>query len=169
MKKTFKRRRKEEKTDYGKRLKLLKAGAPRLIFRKTNRYIIAQYVESKQAQDKVVFGLDSRKLLNHGWAEEMSGSLKSITAAYLTGLLAGKTILNDKLKTPILDIGMIRSTPKSKVYGFLKGVIDAGVKMEFNKNKEIFPSEDSIKGKNLKNKIYGQFDKIKSNIVKGEK
>jgi ribosomal protein L18 len=47
-------------------------------------------------------------LLNYGWPKELSGSLKSITASYLTGLLIGKKIIKEKLETPILDVGMMR-------------------------------------------------------------
>jgi len=55
--KTLKRRRKEHKTDYAKRIKLLKGGSPRVVFRKTNKYIISQYVKSKNAQDKIDEGI----------------------------------------------------------------------------------------------------------------
>jgi len=49
---TIKKRRKQNKTDYLGRLKLLKSGKPRVVFRRTNKYIIVQYITSKQAQDK---------------------------------------------------------------------------------------------------------------------
>jgi len=42
--KTLKRRRQEFKTDYLNRIKLLKCGKPRLVFRKTNRYVIIQII-----------------------------------------------------------------------------------------------------------------------------
>lgn len=128
--KTVKRRRKENRTDYGNRLKLLKSGKPRVVFRKTNKYIIAQYVESKEAQDKIVFGVNSKELVKHGWKE---GSLKSIPAAYLTGYLIGKQIIKKNLETPIVDFGMTRVLHKTKTYGFLKGLIDAGVEVKCEK------------------------------------
>ena len=74
--KTIRRRRKENKTDYGKRIKLLKSGKPRIVFRKSNRYVVAQYVISKEAQDKTELGVSSKELLKHGWPKENSGSLK---------------------------------------------------------------------------------------------
>ena len=58
-----KRRRKENKTDYLKRLKLLKSERARIVFRKTNKYIISEYVKSEDAQDKVIFGFDSKSLM----------------------------------------------------------------------------------------------------------
>jgi len=159
---TQKRRRKENKTDYVKRLKLLKGEKPRIVFRKTNRYIISEYTLSKEAQDKVVFGFDSRKLNEYGWPKDAKGSLKSTTASYLTGYLIGKRIIKQKLETPILDAGMNRVLHKNKIYAFIKGMIDAGIKI--NCEKEFFPEESRIKGQHLKNKI--PFDEIKSKIDK---
>ncbi len=158
--KTIRRRRKECKTDYLHRLKLLKSGKPRVAFRKTNKYVIAQYVESHEAQDKVVFGINSKNLLKHGWPESAKGSLKSITASYLTGYLIGKEIQNKKLETPIVDFGMIRTLHKTKVYAFLKGLIDAGI--EISCSEECFPEEERIKGEHMKNKI--DVEKIKEKI-----
>lgn len=155
-----KRRRRENKTDYLKRLKLLKSGKPRIVFRKTNKYLIAQYVESSEAQDKVVFGFDSRELLKYGI--DKKASLKNLTASYLFGYLVGKKISEKKLETPIVDFGMISTLHKTKVYAFLKGLIDAGI--EINCKEECFPDEARIKGEHLKNKI--DFEKIKSNLEK---
>jgi len=157
-----KRRRREYKTDYAKRYNLLKSEKPRVIFRKTNRYLISQYVESYEAQDKIIFGFDSRELLKYGWPNKMVSSLKSIPASYLLGYLTGKKIIEKRLEPPILDIGMIRKTHKSKIFAFLKGLID--VKIKIMVEKENFPEENRLKGEHLKNKI--PFNEIKSNIDK---
>jgi large subunit ribosomal protein L18 len=159
---TQKRRRKENRTDYLKRLKLLKSEKPRVVFRKTNKFIISEYIESKEAQDSVVFGFDSRKLKEYGWPDNSQGSLKSTTASYLTGYLTGKSILKKKLDMPILDAGMNRAVHKNKIYAFLKGLIDAGIKI--NCKKEFFPEDSRINGEHLKNKI--PFNEIKSKIDK---
>lgn len=155
-----KKRRLENKTNYLKRLNLLKSGIPRLVLRKTNRYLISQYIESYQAQDKVVFGVDSRKLVKYGWPENLKGSLKGVPAAYLLGFLVGKKIVADKLKTPVIDLGLYRVIPKTKIHSFIKGIIDSGVKIK--DDKENFPEEERIsKGiKNLK------IDEIKLKINK---
>ena len=160
--KTQKRRRREHKTDYLKRIKLLKSRSPRIVFRKTNRYVIAQYVETREAQDRVVFGMNSKKLIDYGWPKELKNSLKSLPAAYLLGVVAGKKIIKEKLKTPILDLGMIRTVHKTKIYAFLKGIVDSGI--EIKHKKSIFPEEEKIKGKNLKKDFSKTFDKIKSKI-----
>lgn len=164
MKKTLKRRKLEGKTDYGKRLKLLKSNSPRLIFRKTNRYIIAQYVTSRQAQDKIEIGITSKKLKEFGWPESFEGSLKSIPAAYLTGLLMGREINKKGLKTPIVDFGMMRVLAKNRGYAFLKGIIDAGVKIKCDE--EQFPEQERISGKSMKEDFSETFSEIKSKIEK---
>mgnify|MGYP001598345320 CR=1 FL=1 len=162
--KTIKRRRKESKTDYLKRIGLLKSELPRVVFRKTNRYVIAQYVISKEAQDKILFGTSSKKLLTYGWPKELEGSLKSIPAAYLTGILFGRKIIKEKLKKPILDLGMHRAIHKTKPFAFLKGIIDSGIKIPCPE--EAFPEEERIRGKNMVEDFSKFFDGIKSNIEK---
>jgi len=104
---TIKRRRIERKTDYKARLNLLKNEFPRIVVRKTNRYVLAQYVKSKEAQDYVLTLASSKELLDYGWPEERRGSLKSIPASYFTGLLLGKKIkkIEKKKAEAILDIG----------------------------------------------------------------
>ena len=162
MNKTQKMRRRKNKTDYGKRFKLLKSGMPRLVFRKTNKQIIVQYVESKESQDKVIFNLNSKELLKYGWDEKAKGSLKSVPASYLTGLMVGNRIKEKKLKKPIVDFGMIRMIRKSGPYAFLKGLIDSGIEIECKD--EFFPKEDRIKGEKTKIKI--AFDEIKAKMSK---
>ena len=157
-----KRRRYQNKTDYLKRMKLLKGEKPRIVFRRTNKYLNAQYMESHEAQDKAVFGVSSKELTKYGWPEKKGSGLKNMSAAYLTGYLVGKKIQKDKLEAPIVDFGMERVLHKSRLYGFLKGLIDSGIKI--NCKEEAFPEEDRIKGEHLKNKV--DFEKIKSNIDK---
>lgn len=162
-KKVLKRRKREFKTDYLKRLKLLKSEKPRLVFRKTNKYLGAQYVLSEDAQDKILFGITSKELIKYGVPKE--ASLKSLPSSYLFGILSGKKIKKEKLETPILDFGMLRVLHKSKIYSFLKGLLDSGV--EIKCEKEFFPEEERINGKDLKVKI--PFEKIKKEILQNEK
>jgi len=160
-----KRRRLRNKTDYKARTSFLKSEKSRVVFRKTNKYIIGQYIKSKEAQDSVITGVFSKDLMEYGWPEQLKGSLKSIPAAYLTGYLLGKNILEKQDKAEaILDIGLIRSLKKSRIYSFLKGVVDAGVKI--SGKQELFPDEKRIKGNHLKSTISEIFDKIKSSIDK---
>ncbi|MCX6748095.1 MAG: 50S ribosomal protein L18 [Candidatus Pacearchaeota archaeon] len=156
-----KRRRREGKTDYNSRLNLLKSES-RIVFRKTNKYIIGQLVKSSQALDYVGLGLTSKELLEYNWPKSMIGSLKSLPASYLTGYLLGKKMLDKNQKQGILDLGMTRNIKKSKVYAFLKGLIDSGLKIKADS--KIFPDENRIRGRHMKKSL--EFDKIKSAIDK---
>lgn len=149
--KTVRRRRLERKTDYKARLALLKSGKPRLVARKTNRYIIAQIIETKNAQDKVVIGITSKILLEKGWPKASQGSLKSMAASYLTGFILGKMAHEKNIKSAIFDIGMHRNVHKSRFYALLKGALDAGLKIPHNP--EALPSDDSIQNEKFKNII----------------
>jgi large subunit ribosomal protein L18 len=94
----------------------------------------------------------------------MSGSLKSLPAAYLTGFLLGKKILEkDEKGRVILDIGIIRSIPKTGTFAFLNGLVDAGV--EISHKKETFPDESRIRGRHMKKNV--DLDKIKGKITNG--
>lgn len=142
MAKSIRQRRHECKTDYKARLNLLKSEKPRLVVRKTNRYVIAQIVISELAQDKVLFGVTSKALLSKGWPKEMEGSLKSLPAAYLTGMLLGH-MAKSKVKEAILDIGMYRNVKKSRIYAVVKGVIAAGLHIPHDP--VALPSDEQLK------------------------
>jgi len=53
---------------------------------------------------------------------------------------------------------------KTKIYAFLKGLLDAGLKIKHQE--KVFPDENRIKGEHLKNKI--NFTEIKSKIEQNE-
>ena len=163
--KTIRKRRKQAKTNYHKRMKLLKSEKPRLVLRKTNKYLIGQYVSSTAAQDKVVFGISTKERLKNGWPKERTGSLKTLSASYLLGILIGKKILSSKLDAPIFDFGLQRVIRGSKIQAFIKGVFDAGIKIKCNK--ESFPDDKRIEGIHLKEKI--PFQEIKSKIDQNER
>jgi len=151
-----KKRRRERKTNYNKRLILLKGETPRLVIRKTNKYIILQIIESNHAQDKVKYQVNTKELLKYGWPEDKSGSLKNLAASYLGGLLLG--VKSKEIKKVILDTGLIPNTKGSRIYAAIKGIADAGLKINFNE--KILPPEEKIKGVEF-------FDKVKNNITKG--
>ncbi|MBI2665146.1 50S ribosomal protein L18 [Candidatus Woesearchaeota archaeon] len=138
------RRRREQKTDYQKRLKLLFFGKPRLVVRMTNQKLIAQLVEFKEAGDVVITGADSFALKEKGWTH----SFKNIPACYLFGLLIGKKGLEKKVDEAVLDTGMVTPHKKGKLYAFLKGVLDSGMKIPHGAS-EIFPEEKALTGVNI--------------------
>ncbi len=158
MARSIRQRRLQAKTDYKARLALLKSNKPRLVIRKTNRYIIVQFVESSIAQDKVIVGTSSEILLSKGWPKDKKGSLKSLPACYLAGFVLGK-MAKDKVKTAILDMGMYRNIQKSRIYAALRGVIDSGITIPHNEKS--LPSIEEI-GRN-KN-TFGIFDKMRKSM-----
>ena len=159
-----KKRRRQGKTNYSKRLKTLTGNIPRIVVRKSNRYLTAQDIESKESQDKIIIGVNSKDLLEYDWPKEQAGSLKSVPAAYLTGVLLGKKMKDLGKENGILDIGLERTKKKGRIYSVLKGVLDSGIKI--NHKKEILPDEKRISGEHLKNKI--DIKEIKKKIL-GEK
>ena len=134
------RRRRENKTDYLSREEILKSGIPRLAVRKTNRYVTAQIIESKEAQDKTLCHASSKELVKYGL--NPSFSIKNLNAAYLTGYLCAKKAIKLGIKEAILDIGRHISTKGGKVYAAAKGAIDAGLKI--NCSEDIFPEIERI-------------------------
>ncbi len=157
---TQKRRRLERKTDYKLRLGLLKSGLKRIVLRKTNKYVTLQIVESLEAKDKVLMGVSSKELLKSGWDKKFSGSLKSIPAAYLTGILLAKKA--DKKGDYIVDIGMSINKRGGRLYSAIKGLIDGGVNIRASK--EVFPSEERLNGEHLKEDVKKMILKVREKI-----
>lgn len=139
---TPKRRKKEGKTDYNKRLKLLKSNKLRLVIRKKLNNIIIQFVQYNPTGDKVLQTVDTKQLEKIGW----KGHKGNICSAYLTGLLSGIKA-KPKIKEAILDTGLIRLTKGSSVYAALKGVLDTGIQIP-NSPKN-FPPNEKIEGRSI--------------------
>lgn len=159
----MKRRRQEHKTDYRLRRNILKSGKPRIVFRKTNFYVFGQMVESTSAQDKILLQAHSRELLRLGWDAAFAGSLKSLPACYLTGLLLGKRIIEKYgAHEIVLDIGLLRNKAKSRIYAFAKGVVDAKIPLKVQE--DIFPLEERLKGGHMKKDVALLLHRILKNI-----
>ena len=77
------RRRREGRTDYYQRTKLVVADAPRMVVRRTNRHIIVQMVIAEMEGDKTLVSANSAELEKYGY----TGATANTPAAYLTGLL----------------------------------------------------------------------------------
>jgi large subunit ribosomal protein L18 len=120
-----KRRRAEGKTDYKARLGMLKSGKTRLVVRRTNRYIIAQLVDSEVAQDKTLVKVSSKDLSGIG-----SGQGKSLKAAHETGkLLASKA---GDVKEAIVDFGLHRVPAGGRLMAVVKGAVEGGLSVPYN-------------------------------------
>ncbi len=117
------RRRREGKTDYKKRLALLKFG-DRLVARKTANRIIAQVVSFDAKGDKIISMATSSDLVKAGFP-----FAKSLPAAYLTGYKVAKDALKKGVKIAVLDMGRRTPVKASFAFAVLKGAIDAGLEV----------------------------------------
>ncbi len=122
------RRRREVRTDYHQRLRLLKSGKPRLVARKSNKHTTAQLISPGPDGDETHASAHSSDLAEYGW-EAPTGN---IPAAYLTGLLAGQRAIESGLEDAVLDIGLNRATPGNKAFAVQEGAIDAGLEIPHN-------------------------------------
>lgn len=159
-----KKRRLEGLTDYQARRNLLKSGIDRVVFRKTNKYILGQIITSQEAIDKVVLSVKSKDLLDMGWPEKKSGSLKSLPASFLTGLLLGTKAKERKISQTILDIGLNRNIPKSRIYAFALGIIESGIKMPVGE--KMLPEKERVNGGQIE--MTKEVANIKQKIVGGK-
>ncbi|MBS3064249.1 MAG: 50S ribosomal protein L18 [DPANN group archaeon] len=153
------RRRREGKTNYHSRLNLLKSRTPRLVARKTNKYIIAQIVTFDFIGDKTVVYANSFELKKHGW----NLGLKNTAAAYLVGLLLGKKAVDAGVEKAIFDLGLHRPSKGAKIFATLKGAADAGLNIVFED--KLCPSKDRLSGKHLKSDASADVEKIKGVIL----
>jgi len=151
------RRRREGKTDYYARKRLVvqdknKYNTPkyRMIVRFTNKDIICQIAYARIEGDVIVGAAYAHELPRYG----VKVGLTNYAAAYCTGLLLGRRILEKfKLDTIyqgqtevtgeqfqvesvdgqpgafrcFLDIGLARTTTGARIFGALKGAVDAGL------------------------------------------
>ncbi len=137
------RRKREGKTNYRKRVRLLLSRKLRLVVRLTNQRVLGQVIEFHPQGDKVLAGVDSSSLKKKGW----TGSCRNIPAAYVTGFLLGTVAKSKNCRQAVLDTGPRSGSPR--LYAFLCGAIDAG--LDVPHDPAIFPSPERLQGKHLKN------------------
>ena len=137
------RRKREGRTDYRARLKLLKSRLPRLVVRRSIRNITCQVVRYEEKGDKVMVAAESRELSNFGW--NFHGA--NLPAAYLTGLLCAERAKQHKIKEAVLDIGLYQTTPGNRLFSALKGAVDGGLAIPHSE--DIFPEPGRLSGKHI--------------------
>jgi len=134
------RRRREGRTNYYSRLALLLSKENRIVVRKSTRNIQIQLIAPTPVGDVTFSSAISTELGKYGY----NGPTGNTTAAYLTGLLFGLRSIQKGYEYGILDIGLHASTPGSRVYAALKGIVDSGV--EIPHDESVFPSDERIRG-----------------------
>lgn len=159
----YHRRRRLQKTDYKKRLALLKSEKTRLVIRKSLENIRVQFIGFNAGGDKTDASAVSAELGKLGW----KNGTGNLPAAYLTGLLAGTRAKKAGISEAVFDLGLQTSTKGSRIYASLKGVVDAGLAIPHSE--DILPSEERISGKHIQSRkgIEKEFAEVKEKILKG--
>ncbi len=152
------RRRREEKTNYKKRLAFLRSGKPRLVVRKSNSNSVVQLVKYAPVGDQCVVMAQARDLKGLGWSKHTG----NLPAAYLAGYLCARKGKKAGVTEAVLDIGLLTPVHGSLLFAALKGAVDGGLNVACDK--EVFPSEDRIKGKHLGEDAIQLFEKVKKEI-----
>lgn len=177
------RRRREGKTDYQARRRLVlqdknkyDSKKYRFVVRRTNRRIICQVIYPTLTGDRVITSADSQELRTYG----ITAGLTNYAAAYATGLLTARRLLNLKKMDTLyegqknidgkvfsvgdeanikedrrpfkahLDVGLIRTTTGNRVFGAMKGACDGGLHVPHNEKR--FPGFHVIKAEVITNK-----------------
>jgi large subunit ribosomal protein L18 len=133
----------ERKTNYHKRSSLLLSKKRFITIKITNQNILTQVLEPYITGDKVITSAHSTTLAKLGW----KGSLNSLPACYLTGLLLGKKASFMGIDNAILYTGKDAFT--ERLSACLKGIIDGGIKIP--SSEDSFPSIERISGEHIAN------------------
>lgn len=139
------RRRREGRTNYGKRRKLVTSGIARFVIRPTNKHLGAQVIQAKPEGDFVLASAHSSELKEFGWKAPCG----NMPAAYLTGLLAGRRAKANGVSKAILDIDLHTRGPGSRMFAAAKGALDAG--LDIPHEEKVLPKAERIKGQHVGN------------------
>jgi large subunit ribosomal protein L18 len=152
------RRRREGRTDYRHRARLLRSGRPRAVVRKTLQQTIVQIIEPARGGDAVLATATSRELVKQGW----TAGTGNVPAAYLTGYLAGRRALAKGVTEAVLDVGLHTPTKGGRLFAALQGLLDSGVRVPHGK--EVLPSKERLHGAHIDAAIGKSVDEIKAKL-----
>jgi large subunit ribosomal protein L18 len=152
------RRRREGRTDYRQRARLLRARIARAVVRTSSRHTSVQLVQYDAQGDRVLASAHSRELIGLGWNK----STGNLPAAYLTGYLAGMKAKAKGVDEAVLDIGLKEPVKGAACFAVLKGLLDAGV--EVPHGEEVIPSEDRLKGKHIGPDLEKLIEEVKNKM-----
>lgn len=160
----FKRRR-QNLTNYAKRLALVKGDAPRMAVRKSTTGVLVQFIEFSMAGDKMLASVRSSALRQYGWSPRCNAP-----TAYLCGMLGAKMAAKKGAKAFNLDIGMHTPSKGSIVFAALRGATDAGLTTNYTDEMitegRISGAEIAKYAASLKAKDAAKYSKIFSGYIK---
>ena len=131
----------QHKTNYRKRSAILIGRRPFITTKISSQNILAQTLKPTLTGDVVIASAHSRELIQHGW----KGSMNSMPACYLTGLLLGNKCMEKGAANAVLYTGNDRFT--TRVAACLKGIVDSGINIPVSR--ESLPEEDRVSGKHI--------------------
>ncbi|MCX8188894.1 MAG: 50S ribosomal protein L18 [Nitrososphaeria archaeon] len=137
------RRKREGKTNYHVRKKVLLSRLPFLVIRITNKNAILQISKAKIEGDQIIASVHTRQLIKFGWPF----SRKNIPACYLAGLMLGLKAKGKINSDIIVYLGVSPFVKGSRATAAIKGVQDAGLNVRVDP--ETFPSEERIRGNHI--------------------
>ena len=137
------RRKREGKTNYKKRLKLLLSGKPRLVVRMSLGDVYAQVVQYGEKGDKVVASARGAELKKLGW----NYNTRNIPGSYLLGMIIARKAKENGINEAILDLGLNKSVSGSRIFAVLKGAVDNGLQIPHSES--VLPKEERISGKHI--------------------
>ena len=155
----FKRRR-SGRTDYRRRLRMLRGGAPRAVVRVSNTQVTCQLVEFGMGGDSIVASVNGNTLVKHGWPA--GASRKSVPACYVAGYALAKSAIAAGHDSAILDIGLASSSPGGRVFAALRGMVDAG--LDVPHGADVLPDDDRINGTHIDDSIAAAVESAKKAI-----
>ncbi|MDQ3837779.1 MAG: 50S ribosomal protein L18 [Thermoproteota archaeon] len=126
------------KTNYRKRQALLVSRQNFVTVKITNQNAMAQIIKPELGGDVVKVSVHSRELRQHGW----KGSLNSLPACFLLGVLLGKKARQNGIDKAILYIGNKAFT--SRIAACMKGILESGLDLPVSEDS--IPSRDRLTG-----------------------
>ncbi|MDR0334934.1 MAG: 50S ribosomal protein L18 [Methanomassiliicoccaceae archaeon] len=136
------RRRRDNRTDYYKRKRLLAGGELRAVVRRSSRNVTIQFAKFGMDGDSILTASTSAELKAFGWEHACS----NIPAAYLTGYLAGTKAKKAGIGKAVLDIGMQTPAKGAVLFAALSGILDAGVDVPHG---DVLPTDERLFGDHI--------------------
>ena len=152
------RRRRECRTDYYARRKLLASHETRAVVRRSNRNITVQFVDFAMDGDRIIASADTKQLVKMGW----NHSCSSLPAAYLVGYAAGLRAVKAEIEYVVLDLGRQNPQHGGVLFAVAKGLMDAG--LEVPCSEDVLPEDDRLMGKHIDEAIAADVESMKQKL-----
>jgi large subunit ribosomal protein L18 len=137
------RRKREGRTDYHKRLKMLSGHATRLVIRKSLHNMRLQLIDYEPQGDKVLLSASTLELRKLGY----KGGTGNLPAAYLCGVLLGTKAKKKGIARAVPDIGITTPVAGAVVFAAIAGCREAG--LDVPADEKALPSKDRLIGKHI--------------------